>query len=67
MSQTTCDMQDPGITGPTPGSPGRLPVVKSRTPSPHKEDKRFKKAKRRRTHFHEEWLPKDVIGTYNPK
>lgn len=68
MSKTTYDMQDPGIiTGSTTGIPESSPVVKSRPPSPPKEDKRSRKAKRRRTHFHEEWLPKDVVGTYNAK
>lgn len=67
MSQTAYNLQD-GIVGSTPASPDISPAVKSRPPSPHKEDKRLlKKTKRRRTHFHEEWLPKDVVGTYNAK
>lgn len=67
MSQTTCNIQDSSIIGSTPMSTDSSPVVKSRPPSPHKEDKRTKKAKRRRTHFHEEWLPKDIDGSYNAK
>lgn len=67
MSQTTYNIQDPSITGPTPTASESSPVVKSRPPSPHKEDKRTKKAKRRRNHFHEEWLPKDAVENYNEK
>lgn len=66
MSQSTC-IRDSSISESIRASSGT--TVKPRPPSPYKEDKRSKRGqvKRRRSNFYEEWVPKDVVGTYNAK